>query len=103
MENCSSIIAVKLLVKFYPYKKGGGGIVFSHSEGRSTTSFEVVLTRELEVLAIVMGVGGGHKTFPPFKRGGGHKKFYSILRWGGQTFLDSRFSHYVATPPPRNY
>ena len=35
--------------------KGGGG----------TTSFEVVLTWELEVLAIVMG--GGRKKFPPFK------------------------------------
>ena len=30
--------------------KGGGG---------GTTRFEVVLTRELEVLAIVMGEGGG--------------------------------------------
>ena len=35
--------------------KGGGG----------TKCFEVVLTWELEVLAIVMG--GGHKKFPPFK------------------------------------
>ena len=35
--------------------KGGGG----------TTSYEVVLTWELEVLAIVMG--GGRKKLPPFK------------------------------------
>ena len=35
--------------------KGAGG----------TKGFEVVLTSELEVLAIVMG--GGRKKFPPFK------------------------------------
>ena len=57
-------------MKFYAYKKreaekvvamlrGGGG-------GRGRTSFEVVLTLELEVLAILMT---GCKTFPPFKRG----------------------------------
>ena len=38
--------------------KGGGG----------TTSFEVVLTQELEVLAIVIG-GGGAKSFHPLKAG----------------------------------
>ena len=31
------------------------------------TSFEVVLTWELEVLALVMGGGGGCKKYPPFK------------------------------------
>ena len=39
-----------------------------------TQSFEVVLTRELEVLPIVMGVcvwGGGTKSFHPLK-GGAH-------------------------------
>ena len=37
---------------FNPYRKS-----FSHAEGGGgcTTSFEVVLTREVEVLAIVMG------------------------------------------------
>ena len=44
-----------LQVKFYPYEKGGGG---------GATSFEVVLTQELEVLAILMG-GGGRKQFYP--------------------------------------
>ena len=34
--------------------------------GGATKSFEVVLTWDLEVLAIVMG-GGGRKAFPPFK------------------------------------
>ena len=38
--------------------KGGGG----------TKRFEEVLTRELEVLAIVMG-GGGREKSPTFKRG----------------------------------
>ena len=42
-----------------------------------TTSFEVVSTRELEVLAILMGEGGGGGTtsFHPLKkRGGGGAK-----------------------------
>ena len=57
-------------VKFYPPRKGGrGGKSFSHPEGGGggTKGFEVVLTRELDVLAIVMG---GRKKFPPFKTGG---------------------------------
>ena len=42
-------------VKFYPYEKGGGadGKTLSHAEG--TKRFEVVLTWELEVLAILKG------------------------------------------------
>ena len=54
-------------MKFYPYKRGGGSETkFSCAkEGGGTTSFEVVLIWELEVLAIVMG--GGRKKFPPFK------------------------------------
>ena len=43
-----------------------------------TTSFEVVLRRDLEVLAIVMG---GTKSFHPLK--GGCKTFYLVLRGGG--------------------
>ena len=47
-------------MKFYPYKKGGGGgESLSHAEaGEGTKSFEVVFTRKLEVLAILMGGGG---------------------------------------------
>ena len=51
-----------------------------------TKGFEVVLTRELEVLAILMGGGagaGGAKRFHPLKkRGGGErcKRFYSVLK-----------------------
>ena len=54
--------------------KGGGG----------TPNFEVVLTRELEVLAIVMG---GRKMFPPFKRGRGvAHKVLPCLEGGGRDF-----------------
>ena len=77
-------------MKFYPYKNGGTNS-FSHAEGGGggTQSFEVVLTQELEVLAILMEVGGGgHQKFPSFKRGarkivvcleggGGRKKFWT--------------------------
>ena len=53
--------------KFCPYKRGGErkkGLAVLKGGG-GTTSFEVVLTWELEVLAIVMV--GGHKKFLPFK------------------------------------
>ena len=66
-------------MKFYPYKKkksvshaGGGG---------GTESFGVVLTRELEVLAILKGAhplkGKGEKLYPVLRGegGGGRKKF----------------------------
>ena len=46
-----------------------------------TTCFEVVLTRELEVLAILME---GRKKFPPFKRGGGRENCYPVSRGGGR-------------------
>ena len=46
-------------MKFYPYKKGVRQSL-SHAEGGGdTTSFEVVLTQELDVLAIQME--GGRK------------------------------------------
>ena len=49
-------------------KGGGGGKGFSYDErGGGTTSFGVVFTWELEVLAIVMGEGD--KMFLLFKRG----------------------------------
>ena len=51
--------------------KGGGG---GHK------SFEVVLTWELELLAILMGE---HKKFPSFK-GGGRKKVLPCREWGSQ-------------------
>ena len=56
--------------EFLPLQKGGGGgKSFSHAKG-GWRSFEVVLTWELEVLAIVMGIlpcleGRGAKSFGP--------------------------------------
>ena len=61
--------------------------VFSHAQGgRGITSFAVVSTRELEVLAIQKRKGwgwGGAKEFLPLKKGG----------WGR---LHLRFFHFVA-------
>ena len=57
-----------------------------------TNSFEVVLTWDLEVLAIVMvvvgggGGAGGRKKFPLFQRKGGGG--------GAQNVSDPRFSHF---------
>ena len=36
--------ALRLHVKFHPYKSGGGGKCFSHAEGGGGGRFEVVLT-----------------------------------------------------------
>ena len=52
-------------MKFYPYLMGGGG---GQCRRGYTQSFGMILTGELEFLAILNG-GGGRKTFPPFKRG----------------------------------
>ena len=83
-------------------KRGGGRKSFSHAKGGGggINSFEVVLTRELEVLAIAMG-GGGCKKFPPFKRGGGAQIVLPCLEEEAQKVSDPRFSHFVA-PPPHN-
>ena len=70
-------------MKFYPYKKGGGGDGKSLAllkGGGGTTGFEVVLISELEFLAIVMRRGSA-KSFHPLKGGG--QKFYLVLRGGG--------------------
>ena len=67
--------------------RGGGG----------TTSYDVVLTQELEVLAIVVG-GGSAKGFHPLI--GGSKRFIPVLRGGVQKVSDQRSSHVVAPPPP---
>ena len=73
------------------------GNSFSRVEGCvGTTSFEIVLTWELEVLAIVMG---GAKSFQPLK--GVHNKFNPVLKGGAQKVSEQRFSHFVA-PPPHN-
>ena len=54
-----------------------------------TKSFEVVLTRELEVLAIVMG---GTISFHPLQGGGGgRKRFYPVLGGGGGSATSFRY------------
>ena len=61
-----------------PLPKGGAEKVLAMLKGGGgggTTSFEVVLTWELEVLAIVMGV---REKLPPFKKGGGRKKSFKL-------------------------
>ena len=89
-------------MKFYAYKKREAEKVVAILRGgwgwgeRGRKRFEVVLTRELEVLAILMT---GCKTFPPFKRGA--RKVLPCLERVAQKVLDLRFSNFVA-PPPRN-
>ena len=74
---------------------GGGGGGEREKVFVGTTSFEVVLTQELEVLAILMEEGG-RKKFPPLKRGGGGGAGSFTLSWGGGAqVLDPRFSQNV--------
>ena len=55
-------------MKFYPYKRKGSRFFFSLAEGGGgTKSCEVVLTWELEILAIVIGGGGRAKSFHPLR------------------------------------
>ena len=82
-------------VRFYPYKKGGGckmGKGFGHAEGGrgggggggGQNSFEVVLTRKLEVLA----------------RGGGAQQVSPCLQWGVKGFRPTMFFFHVVAPSP---
>ena len=75
-------------------KKGGGGS-FSHAEGGwgVTKSFGVVLTQEIEVLAILK-VGG--KKFSPYKV---VVKGFNCLEGGVQKVSVPRFSHFLVPPP----
>ena len=85
-------------IKFYPYKKGGEKHL-SHAymlkwEG-GERSFWVVLTQELEVLAILKG---GRQKFSPFKKRA--RIVLPCLGEGRQNVSDPQFSHFVAPPPP---
>ena len=63
-----------------------------------TTSFGVVLIRELEVLAIMKGVGVGHKKcFHPLKGGEVQNVLDCLERLKAS---DLRFSNFVDSPPP---
>ena len=76
-------------VKFYPYKKSGAEQVLAILKGGGGPhNFEVVLTWELKILAIVMG--WGHRQVLPCLEGWG----------GGQKVSDPRCFHFVAPPPP---
>ena len=57
-------------VKLYSYKRGAGeeNVLAMLKGGGWSRAFEVVLTRVLEVLAILIG-GEGAKGFNPFKGG----------------------------------
>ena len=89
-------------MKFYPYERGGGGRKsFSHAEGGGgTQSFEVVLTRELEVLAILIGGGGGGARKVSTFLQGGRKKFYPVSRGDAQSFGPVIFPFCSPPPPP---
>ena len=84
-------------VNFYPYEKEGRKK--GHAEG-GTKCFRVVLTQDLEVLAILKA--GVQKTFHLLKRGGGGgggERFYIVLT-GVRKVSDPRFFYFVAPPPP---
>ena len=80
-------------------KEGGGGketvLALLKGGGDGTTSFEVVLTHELDALAILKA---GTKSFHPIKRGW-VQTVLPISRGVGQKVLDPRFPHFVAPPP----
>ena len=73
--------------------KSGVEKSFSHARGEGTNSFEVVLTWELEVLAILKG---GTKSFHPLKWG--WEKFYTVLRWTQKGFGPA-ISPFCSPPP----
>ena len=72
-------------MKFYPYKNGGmeKGLAKLKGGGGGTICCQVVLTQEVQVLAILMA---GTTSFHP-------------LKGEGQKVLDQRFSHFLASPP----
>ena len=87
---------------------GGGGVmsiitptkregrkVFSHAEGGGVTkSFRVVLTQDLEFLAILKeGL-----EFSTLQRGGGHEQFYPVSKGGLQNASNQQLYYFVALP-----
>ena len=69
-------------------------------KGWAQQSFEAVLTRGLEVEAIVIG---GRTMFPSFKKKGGgcgRKKFYTCLKTGGRKKFWTRNFPILSSPSP---
>ena len=91
-----------MAVRFYPLEKGGGG--GKHlawlKGGWAQQVLGVVLTRELEVLAILRGSAN---SVHPLE--GGCKKFNPVLRagfggGGGHNKLSTRNYLFCSPPPP---
>ena len=83
-------------MKLYPYKKGMRKMLYIAMPNQvANKGFEVVLTRELEVLAILVG-GGGVKDFHWLEEGGIN---HFTLSSGGDV-SDRQFSHFLALPSP---
>ena len=79
-------------VKFYPYKKGGMEKILAMLKGGTT---RVVLTQDLEVLAIMMR---GCKKCPSCKRGA-QNVLPCLERGGAQNVLNPQLSHFVPPSP----
>ena len=85
--------------------EGGGGasevVPLQKKRGGGADKVSAMLMGELEVLAILIGRGGGcAKKFLPFKRR--VRKVLPCLEGGGAPkVLDLQFFHFVV-PPPRN-
>ena len=78
---------------------GGGRKRFTHAaEVTLTTRFGVVLTQELEVLAILKE---RHNKFPPFKRERGlHERFYRLEGRGRPGDFRPPIFPFCTPPPP---
>ena len=80
--------------KFYPYKKGTETVLAMLKGAGCTTSFEVVLTQVLKVLAMLKG-GGGTK-FPPSKK---VQQVLSCLEGGGAQKNSNLVFFQFCSPP----
>ena len=89
-------------MKFYSYKKGGGGTSFSHAEGGMGDFWDSFYVVACVVLVTLMG-GGYTKSFNPLKkRGGGREVVHSFDGGGGgaKGFGPDIFPLCSPPPPP---
>ena len=77
----------------------GDGKRFSYAEGggKGTKCIEVVLTQELDVLAILKG---GTTSFRPIKRGGGAQRILQCLEEEGAPTKSRPKIFQFCSPPP---